>query len=442
MQDQETPMDDMDEKAVVRIDAEGAVVKCAKGVTDGCGYKAGAKVCGKCGAMAVQVKGDDVDMTEDYEGMGDEMPKKQKPKRGRSMGNPQELDGYDEEDPSAEAMDESDEVPDESNGEMGETLVEAMSEPDVRRRMAARKRRMASMNVKSAEWGDDAYLCGLQMKMLSGDSQPCAACPGGCAPESDLPTLLEVQGLAEQISGGKVLSSGYSDAVDLYIVDVEQKDGRLSEMYFDGATAECIRWEKLDEALIGEKSAQLPMAIVSIDEAAQIATKSLPGEVVAVDADVFEGYDVYAVEIEGADGKSYDGFVSLNGELLGYDEYDPTEAADIDAETSEYALKAAYSTVQRERMAETGEAMEDGSYPIKNMEDLKNAIQAYGRAKNKPAARIHIRRRAEDLDAIDMIPENWLSGKEADAEEKAEFDPKFLASLMEFELLATEEDRD
>ena len=48
--------EEMDEKAVVRVDAEGNVAKCAKGAGDGCGYKAGAKVCGKCGAMAVQIK--------------------------------------------------------------------------------------------------------------------------------------------------------------------------------------------------------------------------------------------------------------------------------------------------------------------------------------------------------------------------------------------------
>ena len=58
-----------DEKAVVKIDAEGGVVKCAKGATGSdCGYKPGAKVCGKCGAMAVEVKMVPVDaMDEDME---------------------------------------------------------------------------------------------------------------------------------------------------------------------------------------------------------------------------------------------------------------------------------------------------------------------------------------------------------------------------------------
>ena len=46
-----------EQKAIVKIDSDGAVAKCAKGLAGSeCGYKAGAKVCGKCGAMAVEVK--------------------------------------------------------------------------------------------------------------------------------------------------------------------------------------------------------------------------------------------------------------------------------------------------------------------------------------------------------------------------------------------------
>lgn len=460
-------MTEMDEKAVVRINSDGDVTKCAKGAVDGCGYKAGAKVCGKCGAMAVQIKKvasdedeEDLDFemedeeedeeetvkkgldeAEEYEGMDDEkMPPKKKNKRTVTMRNPDGLDEDDTPDPDAEEMDESDEAPDESNAEMGETPVEAMGEADRKRRMAARKRRMASMNVKSAAWGDDAYVCGFEGKMLSGDTSPCAACPGGCCPESDLPTLLEVQGLAEGMLGGKVLDSGYAESTDIFVVDVQRKDGRIAEAFYDGVTAECLGWNLLDDAMIGEKSAQQPFDIVSGAEAAEIAVKTLPGQVMGVDADVFEGYDVYAVAIEGADGKSYDGFVSLDGELLGYDEYDPEEAAAIDAEVAEYALKAAYSDDDREMMVKEGEAMEDGSFPIKNVDDLKNAIQSFGRAKDKASAKIHIMRRAEALDSMDLIPETWLSGD--GPEGKGEFDPEFLANLMEFELLATETDLD
>ena len=47
-----------DEKAEVSIDSEGTVLKCAKSGVDAaeCGYTAGAKVCGKCGATPLQMK--------------------------------------------------------------------------------------------------------------------------------------------------------------------------------------------------------------------------------------------------------------------------------------------------------------------------------------------------------------------------------------------------
>ena len=397
-------MEDVEEKAVVLIDAEGGVKKCAKGLTEGCGYKAGAKVCGKCGAMAVQVKKkpmmDEVD-AEEYGGMAETAP---------------------------DDMEEP---------------MEATNEEDRAVRMRARKRRMASMNVKSAEWGDDAYLCGFEGKMLAGALEPCAACPGGCAPEGDLPTLIEVEGLAEEMLQGKVLDSGYSDASDLFIVDVEMKDGSIAEATFDGSTARCLGWHLLDDELIGEKSAESDaFEIISIEDAIGIATKNLPGEVVSVDAEMYEGYDAYAIEIDGVDGKSHDAFISLDGEFLGSDSYDAEEALDIDAETAEFELKAMYSEEQRMSMAEEGMALEDGSFPIKNGDDLKNAIMAYGRAKDKVAAKNHIMKRATELDMLDMIPESWMEKDDEDEVEIKADDAEFLATLMEFEMLAIEDDTD
>lgn len=394
-----------EEKAIVKISADGSVAKCAKGLTEGCGYKAGDKVCGKCGAMAVQVKRKPMMDERDMEDATMEM---------------------DDSEAEREVMDD-------------ESPMEAMTERDRKRRMAARKRRMESMQVKSEDWDDDAFLCGFEGKMLAGTSEPCAACPGGCAPEGDLPTLLEVEGIAEEMLDGKVLVSGYSDVTDMFVLNVLRKDGSVAEVVFDGFTGECEGWHRLPDDLIGEKSAAEPIEIISIDEAVEIATKSLPGEVIAVDADLFEGYDAYAVEIEGVDGKSYDAFVSLDGELLGYDAYDADEAADIDAETAEFALKAAYTDTDREEMANTGLALPDGSYPIANEEDLKNAIQAYGRAKDKAKAKAHIMKRAMELELEDLIPESWNDEGKG---EKAAEDHEFLSSLMEFELLALETETD
>lgn len=69
--------------------------------------------------------------------------------------------------------------------------------------------------------------------------------------------------------------------------------------------------------------------------------------------------------------------------------------------------KRDYNTAARRRMAESGQAMPDGSFPIANRTDLRNAIQSVGRASNYEAARRHIISRARALGAEDMLPEDW-----------------------------------
>jgi hypothetical protein len=62
---------------------------------------------------------------------------------------------------------------------------------------------------------------------------------------------------------------------------------------------------------------------------------------------------------------------------------------------------------QREELAKSGVAMKDGSFPIRNAEDLQNAIQAHGRAKNVKAAKKHIVKRARALGKAKLIPKEW-----------------------------------
>jgi len=69
--------------------------------------------------------------------------------------------------------------------------------------------------------------------------------------------------------------------------------------------------------------------------------------------------------------------------------------------------KREFSTASRERMAEAGTAMPDGSFPIASRSDLQNAIQAVGRAKDYEKAKAHIISRARALNAMDMLPDDW-----------------------------------
>lgn len=66
-----------------------------------------------------------------------------------------------------------------------------------------------------------------------------------------------------------------------------------------------------------------------------------------------------------------------------------------------------FSTDKRDKMAKKGTALPDGSYPIENAADLKNAIKAVGRAKDPSAAKAHIKKRAKALGLTNLIPPGW-----------------------------------
>ena len=46
-------------------------------------------------------------------------------------------------------------------------------------------------------------------------------------------------------------------------------------------------------------------------------------------------------------------------------------------------------------------------FPIHDKADLRRAIQAFGRAKDKAKAKAHIIRRARALKAVSMLPDSW-----------------------------------
>lgn len=72
-----------------------------------------------------------------------------------------------------------------------------------------------------------------------------------------------------------------------------------------------------------------------------------------------------------------------------------------------------FTSERRQKLASKGQALPDGSYPIRNAADLANAIKAFGRAKNKARAKAWIIRRARDLKLTNQLPEEWLASQEA-----------------------------
>lgn len=77
--------------------------------------------------------------------------------------------------------------------------------------------------------------------------------------------------------------------------------------------------------------------------------------------------------------------------------------------------KRDYNTEQRREMADKGQALPDGSFPIADKVDLGNALQSIGRASNREMALAHIRRRAKDLNAMEMLPD-WAMEKAVSAD--------------------------
>ncbi len=74
-------------------------------------------------------------------------------------------------------------------------------------------------------------------------------------------------------------------------------------------------------------------------------------------------------------------------------------------------MKRDFSADERRAAASSGAAMPDGSFPIKNGGDLKNAIRLVGHAKDPAAAKRHIISRARSLGLTSSLPDDWTSGK-------------------------------
>lgn len=89
--------------------------------------------------------------------------------------------------------------------------------------------------------------------------------------------------------------------------------------------------------------------------------------------------------------------------------------ANVDADPPEGIAEAArdFNTDQRDKMAKKGHALPDGSFPIANEQDLHNAIQAFGRAKDKAAAKAHIIKRAKALGLTKLLPDGWTAPQKA-----------------------------
>lgn len=70
---------------------------------------------------------------------------------------------------------------------------------------------------------------------------------------------------------------------------------------------------------------------------------------------------------------------------------------------------AEFTKNQRTKLAKKGLALPDGSFPIRNKQDLRNAIKTWGLTKKskKAAVKKFIKKRAKQLGAMSELPARW-----------------------------------
>ncbi len=66
-----------------------------------------------------------------------------------------------------------------------------------------------------------------------------------------------------------------------------------------------------------------------------------------------------------------------------------------------------FSHKERMELAKEGKAMPNGSFPIRNKQDLHDAIKSWGLAKDKSKAKAWIIKRAKEMGEESMLPEDW-----------------------------------
>jgi len=422
------------------VDAEGGILTCAKGVDLAqCGYVKGDKVCGKCGAVPIEMKVMTLALADELVSKAAQLDEELKKKKKMpvmpqvrmedsdtdeaeetlvsaeaSQDEELEDDESDEEEMPVEAEDDED---DEDEEEVEEEVEEDDEEDEEDEEDDAsvggsslldkfRKARLQQIGVKSLDVGQHGYKCAMDTKVYAGGTPPCADCSGGCSGPGV--TLLHAEGISQTLVKGDVVDSAYIDKGDMFVTTIRRKDGKTFDVYVDNIG------EIRGHSLVGSSTIYDPnlddLTMVTFDEAANIAMMHLQrkdAEVIGIQPAAFEGHEAYVVDIQCKTGESYDIFVGLNGTLLGYETLQDPDIEEIEAEAAEIALKTAYPQAVRHELAKAGIAMPDGSFPILGHNDLMNAIQASKRATNQKDVRGHIVLRAKTIGYESTVPSSW-----------------------------------
>jgi hypothetical protein len=221
------------------------------------------------------------------------------------------------------------------------------------------------------------------------------------------------------LKGSDEMDSELSDILD---VPWEREGAMLDELRKDGITDETVEKAfvtavRLLKGIEGEFSPELVEKLgremyPTQNPALNSGSVKSPGELSGSASGDEEDLDATATdgELDGESDTTYSLTGSASGDKVAADNWNDGDEDDMG--------KADFSDDERKGLASRGQALPDGSYPIRNKSDLSNAIQAYGRAKDKGRAKAWIIRRAKALGATGMLPDSWSVSKSDDEKEE------------------------
>jgi hypothetical protein len=339
-------------------------------------------------------------------------------------------DESDDETPEDDTAEDEETTEDESDDESDMEMEDDDSGMDDSALERLRKARLQQLGVKVHDAGVGAYRCAIDGKVYPGGTPPCADCPGGCVGAKGEITILHAEGISQTLVKGDVLQSAYVPEADIFSVTLRRKDAKVFDVFVHGTSGDIVGHRLLDGSTILNPSTD-DLTMVTFDEAATIAKSWLQkdGEVVSIVPGAFEGIDSYVVDIQCKDGKAHDVYVSLDGNILGIDTLEEEDILEVEADAAEIALKVDNPPSVIKELVATGVAMKDGSFPIRDENDLINAMRAYSRATDLAGAKAHIVARARALGLKQLLPEPW---------QKIGDTAEIVASLAEFEKLSKE----
>ena len=192
-------------------------------------------------------------------------------------------------------------------------------------------------------------------------------------------------------NGKRVAISSHDSKNEAYAEMARHKsEGRGTQLWDTGREAKKIVVES-DLSKISEDYDDL---VKIVDEDPVVVSGRIPSPTVDVD----RGVEQVWVAKDGSTHKKKADAISHNEELA----------------------KRDYSTEQRGKMADKGQAKDDGSYPIKTRADVSNAVRDFGRAKGSASDKAHIKARAKAIGAEDALPDDWRDdGDSKDSADKS-----------------------